>query len=428
MRVRNVSDAILTISKQNIESSADAALLTRDATLRPGDELVIYDFIAGGLVSLSSLVNSGALVVVNDDQPENPPSIGIPGVIGGGGGGTPAGISGQVQFNDSGAFAASSNLYWDDSHNRLGVGINMPTGLMSVNSSTHGTGVPSFIVTNSQYGETIFDIQSRGRAVIRNYDNYNGAGPGLLVEQHGTNAGPGMWINHYGSTGAGLRVDSSANSLPAIQLIDNTQGAGKVLTSDASGFGSWQAPSAGSPAGSSDEVQYNSSGSFGGASGVSTPSGQYLYVTGGGANGSVPSITLSAEPAGTPTYGQIQSWDNVPLSINPDGNNVGIGIGSTAPTATLSVFGNTSLDSGAITTDGNGSTTFQTPANNGLVRIGASLQVVNTSSLDNNSITTDGSGNLSCGSVIPANGATGTFTTADSKTVTVTNGIITSIV
>lgn len=38
------------------------------------------------------------------------------------------------------------------------------------------------------------------------------------------------------------------------------------------------------------------------------------------------------------------------------------------------------------------------------------------------------SGDVACASVTPANGATGTFTTTDLKTVTVTNGIITSIV
>lgn len=37
-------------------------------------------------------------------------------------------------------------------------------------------------------------------------------------------------------------------------------------------------------------------------------------------------------------------------------------------------------------------------------------------------------GSVSCASVVPTNGASGSFTTADAKTVTVTNGIITSIV
>lgn len=79
MRVKNVSDAIITISKENISSSLDAALLTRDATLQPGAELVIYDYIAENLVSLRDLITRGQLTIVNNDQPTNAPTIGIPG-------------------------------------------------------------------------------------------------------------------------------------------------------------------------------------------------------------------------------------------------------------------------------------------------------------------------------------------------------------
>lgn len=38
------------------------------------------------------------------------------------GGGTPAGATGEVQFNNAGVFAADSNFVWDNTHKRLGVG------------------------------------------------------------------------------------------------------------------------------------------------------------------------------------------------------------------------------------------------------------------------------------------------------------------
>jgi len=76
MKIRNASDGIVTISKKNIASSRDAALLTRDTQLQPGAEMVIYDFIANELVSLQNLIADGKLVVVNDDQPLFPPSAG----------------------------------------------------------------------------------------------------------------------------------------------------------------------------------------------------------------------------------------------------------------------------------------------------------------------------------------------------------------
>jgi hypothetical protein len=42
------------------------------------------------------------------------------------GGGSPAGDTGQIQFNDEGSFGASSNFFWDKTNNRLGVGTNAP--------------------------------------------------------------------------------------------------------------------------------------------------------------------------------------------------------------------------------------------------------------------------------------------------------------
>ena len=44
----------------------------------------------------------------------------------GGAGGTPAGSNGQVQFNNSGAFGASSSFSWDNSNGRLGIGTTAP--------------------------------------------------------------------------------------------------------------------------------------------------------------------------------------------------------------------------------------------------------------------------------------------------------------
>lgn len=41
-------------------------------------------------------------------------------------GGTPAGSTGQIQFNNAGAFGASSNLFWDSANTRLGVGTASP--------------------------------------------------------------------------------------------------------------------------------------------------------------------------------------------------------------------------------------------------------------------------------------------------------------
>jgi hypothetical protein len=50
-----------------------------------------------------------------------------------GGGGSPAGSSGDIQFNNSGSFGGSNNLFWDSSDNMLGVNTNSPSYPMTIN-------------------------------------------------------------------------------------------------------------------------------------------------------------------------------------------------------------------------------------------------------------------------------------------------------
>ncbi|MCK5742394.1 MAG: hypothetical protein KAH48_09270, partial [Chlorobi bacterium] len=50
----------------------------------------------------------------------------------GSGGGTPAGNSGEIQFNISGAFDASTDLIWDDANSRLGIGAGAPSADLDV--------------------------------------------------------------------------------------------------------------------------------------------------------------------------------------------------------------------------------------------------------------------------------------------------------
>jgi hypothetical protein len=49
-----------------------------------------------------------------------------------GGGGSVAGSNGQVQFNNNGAFGASSNLFWDNTSNSLGIETTTPTAKIEI--------------------------------------------------------------------------------------------------------------------------------------------------------------------------------------------------------------------------------------------------------------------------------------------------------
>jgi len=79
---------------------------------------------------------------------------------------------------------------------------------------------------------------------------------------YGTSSGWGGFFDN-GTSGFAVKLGGASY---AMQLTDGTQGAGKVLTSDASGNASWQTPVSKNPGGSDGSVQYKSGTSFAGAS------------------------------------------------------------------------------------------------------------------------------------------------------------------
>jgi hypothetical protein len=67
-----------------------------------------------------------------------------------GGGGSPSGVAGAIQFSDGSAFASdAANLFYDDTNDRLGVGINVPTARLHVKGSGSTSATTSFLVQNS---------------------------------------------------------------------------------------------------------------------------------------------------------------------------------------------------------------------------------------------------------------------------------------
>ena len=55
---------------------------------------------------------------------------------GGGGGGTPAGSTGEIQYNNAGSFGAESNLFWDAANDRLGIKNSSPQYTLHVITSS----------------------------------------------------------------------------------------------------------------------------------------------------------------------------------------------------------------------------------------------------------------------------------------------------
>jgi hypothetical protein len=81
-------------------------------------------------------------------------------------GGTPAGTSGQVQFNDSGAFGADSAFHWDNTNKRLGVGATPDSSVrLDVRAQGSLSTDIAFRVRNSANTANLFEITGQGKII-----------------------------------------------------------------------------------------------------------------------------------------------------------------------------------------------------------------------------------------------------------------------
>jgi hypothetical protein len=166
-------------SKLTVDSTTQGALLPRmtttqrNAIVSPATGLIVYDTTLLAFYQY----NGTAWVVV--------------------GGGSPSGVAGAIQFSDGSAFASdASNFFWDDTNNRLGIGINVPTTKLH----TKGTGTTS--ATQSFKAEN---------STAAKYMQFGDDG------QLGINISPTSTVHIKGSGGvdhltSSLRVENSGNS------------------------------------------------------------------------------------------------------------------------------------------------------------------------------------------------------------------------
>jgi len=70
-------------------------------------------------------------------------------------GGTPAGSTGEVQFNNAGAFGASSNFNWDNTNSRLGIRTATPGASLQINGAGATSGTSSLLINNSGASELL---------------------------------------------------------------------------------------------------------------------------------------------------------------------------------------------------------------------------------------------------------------------------------
>jgi hypothetical protein len=123
---------------------------------------------------------------------------------------SPSGVAGAIQFSDGSAFTSdATNLFWDDTNNRLGIGTNAPNSLLNV----IGSGSVSGIRVNTS-GADSWMPYSDGNWYIRSN--------GTIINDN-SNAGVSIGVNSP-TTARLLVKGSGSTSATTALLVQNSSG------------------------------------------------------------------------------------------------------------------------------------------------------------------------------------------------------------
>jgi hypothetical protein len=84
----------------------------------------------------------------------------------------PSGVSGAIQFSNGSAFASdAANLFWDDTNNRLGVGLNNPSARVDIKGVGTTSATTALSVANSA-GTLALQVLDDSRVVLGNSSDF----------------------------------------------------------------------------------------------------------------------------------------------------------------------------------------------------------------------------------------------------------------
>jgi hypothetical protein len=103
---------------------------------------------------------------------------------------SPAGTTGQVQFNNGGSFGADNDFFWDNTNKRLGLGIAAPLGILHLKKSADTT---RFLIDGDAGQSKIITFRTAGLQRWGLYSNN--------VSESGSNAGSNFVVRRYNDAG-----------------------------------------------------------------------------------------------------------------------------------------------------------------------------------------------------------------------------------
>ncbi|MBI5541966.1 MAG: tail fiber domain-containing protein [Bacteroidia bacterium] len=135
--------------------------------------------------------------------------------------GTPGGLNKTIQFNNSGVFAGNSNFMWDNSNERLGVGLNNPSGRMVVQGSVTALATEPLFEVKNNAGQTVFVVYQDSVNVFVNDDAIQSNRGGFAVS--GRNSAKAFTNNYLRVTPDNTRIHTG-DTLTGFGVSDITGG------------------------------------------------------------------------------------------------------------------------------------------------------------------------------------------------------------
>ena len=169
----------------------------------------------------------------------------------------PSGVSGAIQFSDGSAFASdATNLFWDDTNNRLGIGLNNPSARVDIKGVGTTSATTALSVANSA-GTLALQVLDDSRVVLGNSSDFAVYSGSAITARYAMSVGTTslptatLQVKGSGSTSAttSLLVQNSAGT-SSLQVTDDGSvynlGKGSISTNTVFGRASFGANITGS--------------------------------------------------------------------------------------------------------------------------------------------------------------------------------------